>query len=300
MTALYATGWSLHLPGVQMAEAFPAARHAWARADAVPPDRAGELLGRKGLLAVDPASRLAMCAVHRALSLPPGLRPTGRVQPRTALIACANFGAADAVTRVARGVAGEQRRRVSVMDIPNVSGNIVGAAVALRFGLGGPNLTVCSGTTAGLDGMRLASLLLRTRRADRVVLVGAEHAGEAAMALPVADPPATPADGAACVVLEAARSDTVRQVLVHRLAADQDWPRPPTFLIGRDGFDLTSRWGGLYGAQGVVALALAAHLAADEGHDGVAVCCDGEDGRRKALVTRAASAGTSADSRSRK
>ena len=37
----------------------------------------------------------------------------------------------------------------------------------------------------------------------------------------------------------------------------------------------------------MVALALAAHLAADEEYDVVAVSCDGEDGHRAALVTSA-------------
>ncbi|HEU4425171.1 MAG TPA: hypothetical protein VFR67_21795, partial [Pilimelia sp.] len=55
----------------------------WARAEAPPAERAGLVVGRKGLLYKEPATRLALCAVHRALGLPPGRRPDRPVAPRT-------------------------------------------------------------------------------------------------------------------------------------------------------------------------------------------------------------------------
>jgi hypothetical protein len=56
-------------------------------------------------------------------------------------------------------------------------------------------------------------------------------------------------------------------------------------VVGPEGFDPARHWGDFYGAQGVVALALAAHLAVDEGHRVVGVRCAGEDRSRTALVS---------------
>ncbi|WP_433241181.1 beta-ketoacyl synthase N-terminal-like domain-containing protein [Streptosporangium sp. CA-135522] len=292
---LLATGWSLHLPGVRPGEALAAhlgePAGAWADDDSPAPDQAKELLGRKGLLYKEPATRLALCAVHRALGLRPGQRPDWPLAPEVAVVACSNLGNVETVAKVTRTIAAEGGRGVSVLDAPNVSSNVVASTVALWFGFGGPNLMVCSGATAGLDGVRLAGLLLRARRAERVVLVGAEPADEVATALHAAGGPARPLRaGAACVVLEAWRPEAggpPGRALVEPVPAAGPWPRPRRITIGRDGFDPAAHWGDCYGAEGVVALALAAHLAADEGHGPVGVRCDSEDGSRAALVSSA-------------
>ncbi|HEU4425172.1 MAG TPA: hypothetical protein VFR67_21800 [Pilimelia sp.] len=176
------------------------------------------------------------------------------------------------------------------------------STVALWFGFGGPNLMVCSGARAGSDGLWLAGLLLRAGRADRVVLVGTEPDDEVASALYAADdPPRPPRDGratddpprplragAACVVLRAWRPEapgTTREALVE-LAPGAASVVPP-LTVGPGGFDPVRHWGDCYGAQGVVALALAAHLAVDEGFGGVGVPCETSDGSRAALVAPA-------------
>ncbi|MDL4820277.1 beta-ketoacyl synthase N-terminal-like domain-containing protein [Actinomadura opuntiae] len=258
------TGWSLHLPGVRPADALTARLGrrpgAWARADAVPADRAADLLGRKGLLGVEPATRLALCAVHRALRLPPGHRPDDPADPRAAVVACGDLGTAEAVARVARAAATEGGTAVSILDAPNVSGNVVAATVAIRYRLGGPNLMVCSGPDAGARGLRLALVLLRAGRADRVVLVGTEPADEVAAALHAADGPAAPLTaGAACVVLAASPVGASLELC----APDGG----DAVRIGPGGFDTAAEWGDHRGAETVVGLALAAHLVADEGAD---------------------------------
>jgi 3-oxoacyl-[acyl-carrier-protein] synthase II len=245
------TAWSLHLPGADLA-AHPDVRRAdpppgaWAREPAVPPERAGTLLGRKGLLYKEPATRLALCAVHRALGLAPGTRPVGPVSPGTGVVVASNLGNVDTVARVTRTVAAEGGSAVSVLDAPNVSSNVIASTVALWFGFGGPNLTVCSGAGAGLDALRLAALLLRAGRADRVVLVGVEPDDAEATALFGAPLAA----GAACLVLSAALPGPGNVVL-----AREPVP-PPARTVAR-------RWGNRYGATDIVALALAAQLATD-------------------------------------
>ncbi|MFF5207128.1 beta-ketoacyl synthase N-terminal-like domain-containing protein [Streptosporangium sp. NPDC000396] len=315
---LLATGWSLHLPGLRLGTALAdhlgEPRGAWAHEDPPAPEAAATLLGRKGLLYKEPATRLALCAVHRALGLQARQRPGWPVAPEVAVVACSNLGNVETVAQVTRTVATEGGRGVSVLDAPNVSSNVVASTVALWFGFGGPNLMVCSGATAGLDGVRLAGLLLRARRAERVVLVGAEPADEVATALHAEGGSGRPLRaGAACVVLEAWHPEggvpagqdpeggvpagrdpeggvPAGRALVELVPEAGPWPRPPRVTIGRDGFDPAAHWGDCYGAEGVVALALAAHLAADEGHGVVGVRCEGEDGSRAALVSSAESA----------
>lgn len=253
MNPVTLTAWSLHLPGVDLAAHLSSPADpppgAWAREPTVPPERAGTLLGRKGLLYKEPATRLALCAVHRALGLAPGTRPAGPVSPRTAVVVAGNLGNVDTVARVARTVATEGGAAVSVLDAPNVSSNVVASTVALWFGFGGPNLTVCSGATAGLDALRLASLLLRAGRADRVVLVGVEPDDDVATALFGAPLAA----GAACVVLSGASPEPGNVVLATE-------PVPPSARTVGD----PDRFGGnRYGARDVVSIALAAHLATD-------------------------------------
>jgi len=287
---LLATGWSLHLPGVPVgatiAEHVGQPRGGWAREAAVPADQAATLLGRRGLLHKEPATRLALCAVHRALGLAPGQRPDWPVTSDTAVIVASNLGNVETVARVARTVAAEGGVAVSVLDAPNVSSNVVASVVALRFGFGGPNVMVCSGAGAGLDALALAGLLLRAQRAERVVLVGVEPADEVAAALHGAGTPAYPLRaGAACLVLEAWRSHGSGRARVELVPSGGPWPRPVRVLVGRGGFDPVPLWGSCYGAQGVVGLALAAHLAVDEAHRVVGVRDDGEDGWRTALVS---------------
>jgi hypothetical protein len=294
---LLATGWSLHLPGVHLgtalADELGQPTGAWAYGEPPAAEKAAEVLGRKGLLAKEPATRLALCAVHRALGLAPKQRPDWPAAPRTAVVACSNLGNVGTVAQVTRTVATEGGRAVSVLDAPNVSSNVIASSVALWFGFGGPNLMVCSGTAAGLDGLRLAWLLLRAGRAERVVLVGAEPADEVASALHAVDDPANPLRaGAGCLVLQAWRPEVSGpgQALVELVPGAGAWPRPPRVTIGPDGFDPAPHWGDYYGAQDVVALALAAHLAVDEGHGEVGVRSQGANGSWAALVSPAGSA----------
>ncbi|MFE9655875.1 beta-ketoacyl synthase N-terminal-like domain-containing protein [Micromonospora sp. NPDC006431] len=320
-TAVAVTSWSIHLPPpastttpCSAAPTSPGGRVSATSAPgaavaglppvdpACPPDRAHTLLGRKGLLYKEPATRLALCAVHRALGLPDGVRPDAALDPGTAVVAASNLGNVGTVIDVTRAVAREGSRGVSPMAAPNASSNVIASSVALWFRLGGPNLMVCSGETAGLDALALGALLLRAGRADRVLVVGAEPDDETAVAVrrgPAAAGAAAPPlrAGAACVVLEpAARAAAPLATLtvgpaVRRRADVPPWPAGPRVVVGPGHLDPAAAWGDCYGAQGVLQAALAARLVA-EGADGVAVLCGGDDdGWRTALLTRATPTG---------
>ncbi|MEV6304169.1 beta-ketoacyl synthase N-terminal-like domain-containing protein [Actinoplanes sp. NPDC051861] len=271
-----AVGWAVHLPGPPLgeflAEGFEEPPGDWAYEEAAGPARAATVLGRKGLLAKEPATRTALCAVHRALGLPAGARPDQPLDPGTAVVVASNLGNVATVAAVSRTVATEGGAAVSVLDAPNVSSNVIASSIALWFRFGGPNLMVCSGDRAGADALRLAGLLLRAGRADRVVVVGVEPDDEVAAALHGAGRYGPPLrGGAACLVLRSAANRVPAGVCVE--PAPAQWPVPPRLLIGPGGLDLRGH-GDLGGARHVVSLALAAHLAADDGHRAVGVSDD--------------------------
>ncbi|WFE97486.1 beta-ketoacyl synthase N-terminal-like domain-containing protein [Micromonospora sp. WMMD987] len=290
------TSYSIHLPADARFATATATATATAGLPPVPPgcpaDQAHTLLGRKGLLYKEPATRLALCAVHRALGLPDGARPDVPLDPGTAVVAAGNLGNVATVVEVARAVAREGSRGVSPMAAPNASSNVIASSIAMWFRLGGPNLMVCSGETAGLDALALGALLLRARRADRVLVVGAEPDDETAVTVRGGPPLRA---GAACVVLEpVARAVaplatvTVGPTVRHR-ADLPPWPVP--VVVGPGHLDPAATWGDCYGFQGVLQTALATRLVA-EGADGVAVLCGGtDDGWRTAVLAPVATAG---------
>jgi 3-oxoacyl-[acyl-carrier-protein] synthase II len=264
--AVRLTAWAVHLPGADPAPAgLPESLKA-AVGPAVPAAAAAGVLGRKGLLFKEPATRLALCAVHTALGLPPGVRPSGAVRTDVAVVACSNLGNVATVVEVARTARAGGVRDVSPLAAPNASSNVVASTVALWFGFGGPNLMVCSGAVAGWDGLDIAVRLLRARRARQVVVVGAEPDDATARALRGTSLTA----GAAAVLLETPAAPV---------------PMPQAELtLGPGGFDPAAVWGDLYGAQGVVGLALAG-AAVEGGASCVAVRGrDDRDGERTAYV----------------
>jgi 3-oxoacyl-[acyl-carrier-protein] synthase II len=259
-------GWSLCLPERDPPPLF-------AGLVAPMPD-ARTVLGRKGLLYKETATRLALCAVHAALGYPTGVRPAGALDPRTAVVACANLGNVETVVEVAKAVRAGGVREVSPLAAPNASSNVLASTVALWFGLAGPNLMVCSGATAGLDGLAIALRLLRADRADRVVLVGAEPADPVATALHAGTGPYPLAAGAACVVLGGPG-----EVFVESGGTQAG------LVLGPGGLDPAAFWGDGYGAQGVISLALAtAAVAAGRCTEATVHCGAAADGWKTATV----------------
>ncbi len=68
-------------------------------------------------------------------------------------------------------------RRVSPFLVPMMMANAAGAAVSMRFGLQGPNETICTACAAGTHALNYAARLIAWDMADAVVSGGTEHAG---------------------------------------------------------------------------------------------------------------------------
>jgi 3-oxoacyl-[acyl-carrier-protein] synthase II len=290
-------GSSLHLPGTDPAAGVPGLRTCPdPRADpACPPEEAHELLGRKGLLGKDAATRLALCAVHRALGLPPGRRPPpGPPDPAVAVVASSNLGNLATVAGVVRAVRSGQRKEISPLMAPGASSNVLASAVAIWFGFGGPCVMLCSGATSGIDAVTAGALLLRSGRAARVVVVGAEPADEVAAALHARRAPRAAAlrEGAACVILQQpGRAAGPLLGPVASLPGEPPGGPPPAVVVGPaqaagpggECIDLAACWGDLYGAHGIAQTVVAAAIASVRRPAGPVrvVCGDPADGWRR-------------------
>ncbi|MER5541061.1 beta-ketoacyl synthase N-terminal-like domain-containing protein [Streptomyces sp. NPDC002589] len=244
-------GWAVHVPG-RAERDLPGSP----AEPACPPEEAKRILGRKGLLGKEPATRLALCAVHRALGLPPGpLTEPITDAAGTAVVVASNLGNVETVCTMVSDMRERGGSVVSPLDAPNASSNVIASTIAIRYGFTGPNLAVCSGATAGLDAVRLAGLLIASGRARRAVVVGVEPVDPVArrLALLRPDPAGELTAAAGCVLLGLpgawGEDSGVRCGPVSR-------HRSPVASSGPD-------LGDLYGAAGVVRLAVAAATLAD-------------------------------------
>jgi len=253
------TGHAVHVPGLSEAD-IPGSPPE----PAVGPADAHRLLGRKGLLAKEPATRLAMCATHEALGLPSG-KPTEPVAGAagTAVVVASNLGNVATVCEVVDQVRTQGGHAVSPLVAPNASSNIIASSIALRYRFTGPNFLVCSGATAGLDAVRLGALLIRTGRTHRSVVVGVEPDDEIATTL--------------CPGLRAAAA----AVVLEPLHADEGTVLGPVTRsrtpLGST-VDLPVQ---TYGAAGVLGVAVAAAL----GEDQLVACGNADDGYAAMPVT---------------
>jgi 3-oxoacyl-[acyl-carrier-protein] synthase II len=170
------------------------------------------VLGRKGLRYKDRASLLALCAAAYALD-DAGL-PRARVDRADAdsfgVVVSTTAGIAETVCRVAETIHDGGVVATAPMDLPNASGNVAAASVAIKYGLEGLNLTLSASPTSGLDALRWAAVAIRAGRARRMLVIGVEPAAEmvdrlvAETAREHGTEPPRCLDGAVAVLLESA------------------------------------------------------------------------------------------------
>ena len=68
-------------------------------------------------------------------------------------------------------------RRVSPFLVPMMMANATGAAISMRYGLQGPNETICTACAASTHALGYAARLIAMGRCDAVVSGGSESAG---------------------------------------------------------------------------------------------------------------------------
>lgn len=143
-------------------------------------DPAKALKGRE-MRHKDRASRLALYAAEQALADAGLLDGEGRLLgtgDTTAVVVSSNLGSLQTACDFTDTVSRETVVGLSPLGLPQTSSNVVAGWVAIRYGLRGPNLTVCNGATSGLDALHWARNLIVAGRCRRAVVVGVEPATE--------------------------------------------------------------------------------------------------------------------------
>ncbi|MFJ8741593.1 beta-ketoacyl synthase N-terminal-like domain-containing protein [Embleya sp. NPDC127516] len=236
-----------------------------------------------GMRHKDRASRLALHAVRRALD---GVAL--RDPAATAVIVSSNFGNLDTVCDFTDTIAAETVTGLSPIRVPHMSSNVTAGWVAIAHGLRGPNITLCSGTTGGLDAVFWAAALLTAGRAEAAVVVGVEPDTAPVARLHREHGGGPWLDGAACLVVEKpeharARGVRARAVITGygRAAGRADavgqatkaYDRPIARWVAAgaqaSALDLTARLGRCSGALGVLQCAAAAAWFDRSGDDSV-------------------------------
>ncbi|WP_019925336.1 beta-ketoacyl synthase N-terminal-like domain-containing protein [Nocardia sp. BMG111209] len=188
-------------------------------ADTLDPTAEPNLGGRR-LRHKDRASRLALCAVERAL-IDAGL-PTDPVETAgtTATVVSSNHGNLDSVCDFTDRIAEQSTAALSPLGLPHVSSNAIAGWIAIRHRLHGPNITLCSGRTGGLDALHWAATLIRAGRADTAVVVGVEPDTEPVRGLLGIGPEQPILDGAAALILETAAHARNRRAIVRAVVGN--------------------------------------------------------------------------------
>ena len=125
----------------------------------------------------DPVEQFALAAADEAFTAAGGLDAIGVDPARFGTIFATGIGGlrtleSQVVVRVEKG-----ERRVSPFLVPMMMANASGAAISMRYGLRGPNETICTACAAGTHAISYAARTIQWGIADAVVTGGAEAAG---------------------------------------------------------------------------------------------------------------------------
>ena len=252
----------------------------------------------------DRVSRLALCAAQSALHDAGLLDAEAFTGPGacTAVLVSSYLGNLDSVCTFADIIARETVTGLSPLGLPHTSSNAVAGWVAIRYGLRGPNVTVCNGPTGGLDALFWARLLVAARRSDVAVVIGVEPDTEPVARLLRQHNQRPALDGAVAVIVESAehahqREAPVRAVLAGyaratdlsaAITAARGPGLPSVPVVSAETF--TARFGYCCGALGILQCASgAARLDREDIQAVVAAigAADGADAAAALLLTRA-------------
>ena len=190
------------------------------------------ILGQRGLRYKDRATLLALCATDHALRSSAALPMT---DPHSfGVLVSTQLALVHTVDRVVATIHSEGATYCSPMDLPNVSGNVAAAQIAIWFQLKGLNLTISAGPTFGIEALRLAATAIRAGRAASMLVVGVEPFDSAGAdllrrtAIRHGDDPRRLGrfDGAAAVVLESEEYARARGARI-LARVGQSGDRPP-------------------------------------------------------------------------
>lgn len=181
LSALRSPGALEPAPGRKLAT-LDLAKYPDARAFEVPDFDPSRYLGAKGLRTLDRLTKLAIVAARLALA-DAGLKKNNlftSLDPTRVGIVCSNaYGSLEAITELNRIAKLEDPRYINPAVFPNTVANSASGYVSIWEDLKALNVAVSDGNCGALDAIACADVHLGQRRADAILVGGAEAMHEA-------------------------------------------------------------------------------------------------------------------------
>ncbi|MFI0980728.1 beta-ketoacyl synthase N-terminal-like domain-containing protein [Streptomyces sp. NPDC021093] len=220
-------------------------------------DPATELTGR-GMRHKDRSTRFALRAARRTLE-DAGLVGAPELDG-AAVIVSSNFANLDPVCDSVATLAAGRSADLGPMRLPQLSGAVSAAWVALDHGMRGPNLTLSNGASSGLDAVASARNLIAAGRTTTVLVIGVEPDSPSVARLHRESAGTRWIDGAVGLVVESVphavgRGARIRAEIAGYGRADDEWSAvraAGATGVRRLGKEPTARFGRCSGALGVV------------------------------------------------
>lgn len=133
------------------------------------------VLGNRGLRYKDIATVYALTSVFHALQSINYNQLSSDEKITTSVVVSNVFGNFETVCRAIEVLEKfGHSDYLSMLDAPKASSNVTASNIAIKFRFSGPNITICNGERSGIDAVYFGKNLIRTGRAQRVIIVGVE------------------------------------------------------------------------------------------------------------------------------
>lgn len=93
---------------------------------------------------------------------------------RTGIVMGTALSGITTITRTQQSLLESEHKKVGPRFIPKILGNVAASNVAIAYNMKGPSYTINTACSSGSDAINMASMLLRTGKADTMLAVGSE------------------------------------------------------------------------------------------------------------------------------
>lgn len=128
-----------------------------------------DFMNKKLINQTDPFARFALAAADEALR-----NITIDNSERTGISFGSAVGGIITVTQAQEQLNKTASHFISPYFMPSILGNVTAAHIAIKYGLKGPSITICTACSSGADAIGIAAEKLKADLADMMIAVGAE------------------------------------------------------------------------------------------------------------------------------
>ena len=125
----------------------------------------------------DRVEQFAVAAASEAIAQAGGIDGIGSDTDRFGVIVGTGVGGLNTLEEQVQILLEKGERRVSPFLVPMMMANASGAAISMRYGLHGPNETICTACAASTHALGYAARLIASGRCDAIISGGSESAG---------------------------------------------------------------------------------------------------------------------------